>query len=322
MKRLLSISIMLLALAGCSGPKEEDNSVAYMMEAPPSPDQNKTNEEAKAEPVAGEAVDAAVVQADGPVLDRKFIKTGRIEFETDDAEATRKTIMASVKANKAYVSQDDEEHSHNAVSYTLVVHVPAARFETFLASATKGITDFKEKSISNEDVTAQYVDTQSRLKTKKDIENRYRALLVKANTVKEILEIERELGEIRTDIEATEAQFRQLNGDIKYSTLHIVFFKPIDTSNPFLTELADAFKSGVGNLRSFVVVLVAVWPFVLLAAGVAIAISWWKKKESSIETGGNRAVIRIGHAKNFRQSVCRFSNLSTVRIARYQCPQT
>jgi hypothetical protein len=158
------------------------------------------------------------------------------------------------------------------------VHVPAAHFETFLASATKGITDFREKSISNEDVTAQYVDTESRLKTKKDIESRYRALLVKANTVKDILEIERELGEIRTDIEATEAQFRQMKGDIKYSTLHIVFHKPIEISNPFLNELVDAFKEGVENLRAFTVTLVAVWPFVLLGVGLVFLFGWVKKR--------------------------------------------
>ncbi|GGM94753.1 hypothetical protein GCM10010967_30150 [Dyadobacter beijingensis] len=276
MKALLSISIMWLMLAGCSGPKKDDGEAAYMVEAPPPPpEQNETNEsvvneeESAAEPAPPKG---------GTATDRKFIKTGRIEFETEDAVATRKTIMASVKASNAYVSRDDEDRSSNSVSYTIVVHVPAARFETFLASATKGVTDFREKSISNEDVTAQYVDTESRLKTKKDIENRYRALLTKANNVKEILEIERELGEIRTDIEATEAQFRQLNGDIKYSTLHIVFFKSIETSSPFLTEIADAFKEGVGNLRAFTVVFVAVWPFALLAVGVVAVLDWWRKK--------------------------------------------
>lgn len=276
MKRLFSISIMML-LVGCSGPKEEDSlEVSLMKVQAPLQDQNKTVGAVEAMPVreGGEISGAA----SGTVTEKKFIKTGRIEFETEDADATRKAIMASVRANKAYVSRDEEERRGDAVSYTMVVHVPAARFETFLASATKGVTDFREKSISNEDVTAQYVDTESRLRTKKDIENRYRALLVKANTVKEILEIERELGEIRTDIEATEAQFRQLKGDIKYSTLHIVFYKSIDTSNPFLTELADAFKSGVGNLRAFAITLVAVWPFALLIVGAVAMFEWLKRR--------------------------------------------
>lgn len=287
MKRFLSISIMLLLL-GCSGPRpagpeEEDSSVAYMVQAAPkSQDENKTNEIVDAAEPPSPPAEEAAPDASGAAVERKFIKTGRIEFETEDADGTRKTIMASVKASNAYVSRDDEDRSSGAVSYTIVVHVPAARFETFLASATKGVTDFREKSISNEDVTAAYIDTESRLKTKKEIENRYRALLSKANTVKDILEIERELGEIRTDIEATEAQFRQLNGDIKYSTLHIVFFKPIDASNPFLTELADAFKAGVGNIRAFAVVLVTVWPFVLFVIGTMVAFGRWTKKRKNV----------------------------------------
>ncbi len=277
MKRLFSISIMMLALAGCSGPKEEDNSVAYM-EVAPSPVQDQSKATESVVEIPSEEKEDMEVPPSGVVTEKKFIKTGRIEFETDDADATRKNIMASVKASNAYVSRDEENRSGNAVSYTIVVHVPAARFDTFLNSATKGVTDFREKSISSEDVTAQYVDTESRLKTKKEIENRYRALLTKANTVKDILEIERELGEIRTDIEATEAQFRQLKGDIKYSTLHIVFYKPVDTSHPFLTEMGNAFGQGLENLRAFAVVLVAVWPFALLAIGIMLTLAWWKKK--------------------------------------------
>lgn len=285
MRRLFSISIMMLLLGGCSGPKQEESPEASLMRIEsPSQDESKTLDivvPAQPEQEEADGVAEPAGAANGIVTEKKFIKTSRIEFETEDAEATRKTIMESVRANKAYVSRDEENRSGQAVSYTIVVHVPAARFDTFLNSATKGITDFREKSISNEDVTATYVDTESRLKTKKDIENRYRALLTKANTVKDILEIERELGEIRTDIEATEAQFRQLKGDIQYSTLHIVFYKPIDTSNPFLTELADAFRQGVGNIRAFTVVLVAVWPFALLAIGVIAGLNWWRRRKAA-----------------------------------------
>ncbi len=258
----LSLIAMALLIGACKGRQEEGlvSQVDYMM-APPGPEQEK----AMAPPKAG-------------AIHRKFIKNGSIEFETDDAEVTRKTIMAAVKATNAYVTKDKEDRTKDEVTYTIRVHVPAARFDTFLASATKGVTIFRHKSISNEDVTTQYIDTESRLKTKKEIENRYRALLNKASTVKDILEIEKELGEIRTDIEAAEAQFTVLNTEIEYSTLQIIFFKPLLTSNPFLREVADAFKQGVGNLRSFTVVLVAVWPFVLLAAGVMVMLNWLRKR--------------------------------------------
>jgi hypothetical protein len=261
----LSAIAMILMLTACKGRQEESpvTEVSYMMV--PGPDEEKP----MAPPKKGQ-------------VQRKFIKNGRIEFETEDVDATRKAIMAAVKANNAFVSNDKEDLNKAEITYTMWVHVPAVRFDSFLSSATKGITAFRHKSISIEDVTARYVDTGSRLKTKKEIENRYRALLAKAATVKDILEIEKELGEIRTSIEATEAQFTTLNNEIEYSTMQIVFFKPLLTSNPFLREVADAFKEGLANLRAFTVVLIAVWPFVLLAGGVVVVLTWWRKKRKMV----------------------------------------
>jgi len=262
MKWLSAIAVILM-LAACNGRKEESPVAEVSLMKVQEPEQEKPT------PKSGRN-------------QRKFIKNGQIEFESEDADATRRTIMTAVKANKAFVSKDKENRDEDKVTYTIWVHIPADRFDSFLTSATKGVTSFRRKSISIEDVTARYADSESRIKTKKEIEHRYRALLAKASTVKDILEIEKELGTIRTDIEATEAQFQTLSDEIEYSALQIVFIKPILTSNPFLRELADAFKQGMGNLRAFTVVLVAVWPFVLLAVGVIMALNWWRKKRKVV----------------------------------------
>jgi hypothetical protein len=265
----LSAIVIVLMLAACNGQQESPVAEVSLMKIH-EPEQEKPT------PKSGKN-------------QRKFIKNGQIEFETDDADATRRTIMAAVKANKAFVSQDKENRHEDEVTYTMWVQIPADRFDSFMTSATRGVTTFRRKSISIEDVTARYTDGESRIKTKKEIENRYRALLAKASTVKDILEIEKELGTIRTDIEATEAQFRALSDEIEYSALQIVFIKPILTSNPFLRELADAFKFGVGNLRAFTVALVAAWPFVLLAIGVIMMLNWLRKrrkKAAEKETAG------------------------------------
>jgi PBP1b-binding outer membrane lipoprotein LpoB len=97
MKRLFLISILWFAFTGCSGPKEEDTSVAYTVEATPQPeDQNKTTDIVDNEKPPSSPNEEAAVEASAAVVERKFIKTGRIEFETHDADATRKTIMASM----------------------------------------------------------------------------------------------------------------------------------------------------------------------------------------------------------------------------------
>lgn len=260
MKWLFAIA-MILVLAACQGRPDAPSTDVSLMKIP-SPEQEKPPHKSGKN-------------------QRKFIRNGHIEFETDDAEATRKVILAAVKANNAFVSQDKENRSEDQVTYTMWVHVPADRFDLFLSSATKGVSVFRHKNISIEDVTARYADTESRLRTKREIENRYRTLLSRASTVSDILEIEKELGTIRTDIEATEAQFKTLNDKIDYSALQIVFIKPILTSNPFLRDVGDAFREGFANLRSFAVTLVSVWPFVLLAIGVVAALRWWRKRRKA-----------------------------------------
>lgn len=168
MRWLAAISIILV-LAGCQGKPNEESAPAIEVDLAPAPQETAE----KVAPLAPEPVQ------------RKLVKNGRIEFETADAAATRENILRAVKAVNGYVGEDNEERSSSTISYTMVVRVPTGRFETFLASATKNVADFKHKSISNEDV----------------------------------------------------------------------------------------------SFRSFVVVLIAIWPFLLLAVGATVAINSWQKRQ-------------------------------------------
>lgn len=62
-----------------------------------------------------------------------------------------------------------------------------------LIDATKGVDKFDHKNIEVKDVTEEFLDVKARLKTKKELEDRYIDLLKKANNIKEILEIETRL---------------------------------------------------------------------------------------------------------------------------------
>ena len=108
----LSAIAMILMLAACNGRQEEESPAMEisLMKVPPPPKETPPGSK------PGQ---------------RKFIKNGNVEFETEDADATRKVIMASVRANNAYVSRDDEHRSETEITYTMYVHVPAKRFDAF-----------------------------------------------------------------------------------------------------------------------------------------------------------------------------------------------
>jgi F420-0:gamma-glutamyl ligase-like protein len=63
------------------------------------------------------------------VVERKLIKEGQVEFETDNLSSTRKNIFEAVTKYKGYVSSDQEFKSPGRKSNTVIIRVPADNFD-------------------------------------------------------------------------------------------------------------------------------------------------------------------------------------------------
>ena len=77
------------------------------------------------------------------------------------------------------------------------------------------------QGIQVEDITQKYVDIYARLNSKKDVEKRFLILLQKASNVKEILDIEQALRQIREEIDSTESNLKYFQNSIQFSTISI-----------------------------------------------------------------------------------------------------
>ncbi len=73
--------------------------------------------------------------------------------------------------------------------------------------------------MSAQDVTDQFVDLQARLTAKQAEEQRYIAILNRANTIDEILKVDASLGSVRTQIEQLTAQINSIKGRTEFSTI-------------------------------------------------------------------------------------------------------
>ncbi|MGG5505818.1 MULTISPECIES: DUF4349 domain-containing protein [unclassified Myroides] len=200
---------------------------------------------------------------------RKIIKNGNIRFETSHALETRKEITANLTRYQGYLAQDNAETYGNRITYTLTLRVPAENFELLLASISTTAKKIEQQDVQATDVTEEFIDVESRLHTKKELENRYKALLNKANKIEEILAIEKEIEALRSDIESYEGRLNYLKNSVAYSTLTVVFYeKTQPTTTAFGSEFLTAFKEGWSNLVSFTLGLFYIWPFILITLGV------------------------------------------------------
>jgi hypothetical protein len=261
MRQLFFLSVFFLILSGCSKSYEPETS-AISIQSVKLP--------AKAE---ASSYDADPAKAPAPPkvkqeIEQKIIKEATLRFETDNLENTFNQVQKAVSSNKARIINDSEGKDYGTVFRNLIVKVPSQNFDRFISDVSKGVSYFEVKNISAEDVTEQYIDLTSRLKTKKKLEERYLEILKKANKVSEILEIEEQISAIREEIEAKEGQLKYLESRVSESTITIEFYKTIAEKEgvkiSYGSKLWNAVKSGFYTLSDLLISLLSAWPFVIL----------------------------------------------------------
>jgi hypothetical protein len=212
-------------------------------------------------------------------IERKLIKNGEVEFESEKLTETRKNIFKTIKKFNGYSSSDNEYKNSNEISNSITIRVPSENFDNLLSEITVGVTKFDRKEITIKDVTVEFLDIEARLKTKKELEDRYLEILKKANTVTEILEVEKQIGELRSEIESIEGRLKFLNSQISFSTLNVRIYETISNQTEFGKKFKNGFKNGWENLILFFVFLVNIWPFIIIIIGIVILIKIWRKNK-------------------------------------------
>jgi hypothetical protein len=181
-----------------------------------------------------------------------------------------------VQAEGGYAEGDDRGEWGNVRSVTLRVRIPAGRFDAFVESLG-ALGRLEHRSINAVDVTSEWVDVEARLEAKRAVEKRYLELAAQAKNVTEMLEVERELGNVRAEIESMEARLKSLRDQVAMSTLTITCQKRVATSERFSPRFGVALKEGWNNLMRFLVFLTNGWPFVLLLG----ALVWWLRRRKA-----------------------------------------
>ena len=215
-------------------------------------------------------------------VSKQIIKTATLLYETQDLIKTKQQVLDAVKAANGYIQNDNSGKDYNQIYHRMTVRVPTQNFEQALESIGQGVAYFEERTISQKDVTEEFIDLNARLKAKRALEDRYLALLAKAKNVKEMLEIERELSQIREEIEAKIGRLKYLKSQVSESTIHIHFYKVTveqGITQSYGSKMGNALKSGWNGISVFFLGLLHLWPFLILVGLVTFFVRRWMKKK-------------------------------------------
>ncbi|VGO14988.1 hypothetical protein PDESU_03568 [Pontiella desulfatans] len=215
--------------------------------------------------------------------DRKLIKTGDLSFECANLGETRREIEAAVKQHGGFIVNERLYHGYNkkTSNQALKIRVPSERFDALVADISKGAQRVDQRTIVIEDVTEQYIDTETRLAVKCQLETRYRELLTEAKTVKDILSIEEQLATLREDIESAEGKLKRLDDQVALSTLDVTYYVSLDESPEFARYFRNGLGNGWENLVWFFVGLLNIWPFILIVVLLVGGFIYRKKRKTN-----------------------------------------
>jgi hypothetical protein len=144
---------------------------------------------------------------------RKLIWTGELRLDVDILSNTVQRAAHLVEQAKGYIQAQrvDDDNAH------LTVRVPAGALSPTI-SALSALGSATVVRVSSSDITEQYVDTESRMKTARALRDRLQGLLDRATNVTEVLSVERELARVQAEIEASEARLRAMAGQVSASS--------------------------------------------------------------------------------------------------------
>ena len=265
MKKIMTILTVLTALAicSCSPQMQADNlSEAVLLTEESSVVYEKDQQSDKIE-TAG----------------RKIIKRGNISFQTADVNQTKSFIALVVQGLNGYLTKDNAYDYSDRFEHSLTIRIPADNFDLLLKNISESVEKLDSKNIDMLDVTEEFIDIEARIKTKKELQNKYIELLKRATKVEELLNIEKEIGILQTEIESVEGRMKYLKDKIAFSTLTVIYYQKTSSPFGFSSKFVDGVKNGWSVFLWAIVGLSYLWVFILIAGMTIYIFRQLKKKK-------------------------------------------
>jgi chromosome segregation ATPase len=163
----------------------------------------------------------------------------------------------------------------------MTLRIPSDSLNSFVAHVDEN-ANVVTSNETIDDVTTQYVDTESHIKALEIEQERLLELLSKADTMEDILTIEKRLTNVRYELESFTSQLRVLDNQVTYATVRIYItevqeYTPVIEEEPTTWErIRDGFGDSIENItegiREFVIWFLVNSPFLVIWAAILTGI--------------------------------------------------
>jgi hypothetical protein len=217
--------------------------------------------------------------------DRKVIFTATLKIESTAYDKSIQTMEKMIGDFGGYIQDSSVEANASSQSSkqlreaTYTVRIPSAKMKSFLGQAGD-IGNIILNTSKGEDVTEKFFDTKAHLDTLKIQEERLLELLKKATVLKDIMDLEDRVSQVRYQIEQLTGSLNKLTSLVDLSTVTVTINEVEAISKPepvgFFAQAGSIFMSSVDALvttfKTFLLILIAVSPFLVSFGALSLII--------------------------------------------------
>jgi len=284
-KVAIAAGVVAFVAAGCGGGGDDatDSGAASVDEAAAPQGAQGAAEK------PGTDRDAAEPNAAAPVKfrldDRVIIYTGSITVRVKDVGAAAAQATSIAAGSGGFVGGDKRSSSDAYAEATIVLRVPAARFNAVVDQLAR-LGEQQQRDISTEDVTEEALDLDARIGSQRARVESGRRLLAQAKTLSELVMLEGELAKREADLASLEAKKRRMDDLTALSTITVTLLAPQAEVAPveegddigFLTGLKAGWTGLVGALVLLLTIVGLLLPWLLVLGPLVLGTLWLTRR--------------------------------------------
>lgn len=186
-------------------------------------------------------------------IQRRVIRRGEFTIEIDAPADGQRRVAQIAETRGGYVvtsesrQSGDEDASRQSTTATITVRVPSDQFAAAIEDIRGAGGRIRREAITGQDVTEEYTDLEARIRAKRALEAQFMEIMRQSRSITEALQVQQQLGQVRTEIEQMEGRRRLLENQTELSTIVVTLQSPgtlVNTSG-FFYNLREAFGDGI-----------------------------------------------------------------------------
>ena len=225
----------------------------------------------------------------GDIAVDKIIYSASATVETTDFDDTIEKLEALIASYGGFIESSSisgNNYYHSSHGYASSrsadyrIRIPSRDFATLMNSLTE-LGNVPYSNTYTENITSQYYDVQARLEAYRTEEKSLLEMMEKADNVKDLLEIQEYLSDVRYRIESLQSTLTNWDRQVSYSTISLSL-QEVEVYTPEATasygqQLGLAIRRGLNSVGEFfrdllLWLLEALPSLILLAAFVVLVV--------------------------------------------------